>query len=388
MQISLISLIHMPTDCLLIVLNKIDSNTLVRTSTVCKHWFAILELEWERRSQQLLRLSLKTSSTWREHYFSVLCPRQLERMRMSRPECLCTTSGASMLFIDMNLEVSSFKTDHTREITIINSTGDYLLTSSLDKTIKVWKYQSSKNIMLRSTCEGLDSYVSALLPINENFVSGGYNGNLNYWVEQKGKYQIHRTLEKVHKATIVCLSYCKHKERQRYIVSGALDGTIGLSKLTKGNFKHLLTRRGHKDAISGMGMISYGDEPYIATGGATYSAICFWRLQTNTEKLVIDKIAGDAHPGGVTDIKTDGPYFFTCGKDRSVKKWYIQKEVYKITTDYIPASFGKLKLLIPYFGNPDWSCIYLAEGNKIVASNQDGSIWKDINELNTQKNLT
>lgn len=356
--------LNIPFDCLNPILNKIHSNILLRLYEVSKQWHSILELEWEKRSQQIPQLSQKNSGTWKEHYFLNINGSRSRQLEKENNFKLFTALGTSFFVIEPDNRVSSFKTDHKSAINVVKSVYSerVLLTGSSDKTIQIWGISSTGDIFPSSTLHGQDSPVTALQMIeNTNIVSGGSTGKLYYWVQEgpgHHKHKLHRVIDKVHSATIVFLGYYTNQSRRKYVFSGASDGTIGLSKLSEGKFQHLKTMRGHKHAISGMGVIS--GRPLLVTGSESESAIKIWKLQPNKRNLVFSHIIRNAHPGGVTDIKVDYNCFFSCGKDGTLKKWHVLSEnkVNNFSVKqlaYTPLNLGDLK-----------RCTYLTEGNKII----------------------
>jgi WD40 repeat protein len=203
-----------------------------------------------------------------------------------------------------------------------------LLTGSSDKTIKVWKSLNLIDFTEYTTCDGHLSPVTALAWLKGNFVSGGSDGEMYYWIHNGHRYNPRLIKNKAHPMAITHIQTIQGTFHRTYVLSGDLEGFIGISIISKGHFTFIEKVTAHHNSISTMHVAKIESNTYVFTASRSETIINIWRLKMGTEDMLtgtFDELRSidNAHEGGVALVQ----YISSCsqlvslGTDSQIKMW-------------------------------------------------------------------
>lgn len=208
--ITTLSLTDLPDDIFPNIFNFLDSNTLIRTSTLSKRWLALTSTEedWQLRClQQFPYLRKNPSHSWRKHYVLNVIGHRLRNIVQIGSD-FYGTMGASIYSLPKwrNGEINSQATQsaHQNAITCFALNQEQnktrLITASSDKTIVWYKYQYFTQ---HSIHYDFQSPPTALKCTDSGFISAGSEGNLNYWTEHGSSKLEPRVINGLYQASVL-----------------------------------------------------------------------------------------------------------------------------------------------------------------------------------------
>lgn len=346
------SILDLGSDVLLCIIKKTDPETLLNTSTLCKQWLDLsvkTQEIWEEASKNQFPSSVKKKyHSWREHYLSNIKVPLFRKM-----EFVDGLHITVFLICPFSFTVLPSSTSHGIPIHVCKSNkrkGHYfyrLITAS-DKTIKVWNKCGSALFRQLDTCVGHVNDVTAFEWVGKsNFISGGSKGEIIYWIEDRNKYKCHFAVENIHNSSITHLktiSFQHGNNKKHCVLSGAMDGTIGISRIDRGKFIRVKKIKAHKTAISAMEISQMDSQDYLFTASSTETCIKIWQLLK--WKLTQIGIINDAHHDSVKMLR----YYpvqetlLSFGNDRLIKMWQRNADNFWICNRTIPLQFNPQSL--------------------------------------------
>ncbi len=219
---------------------------------------------------------------------------------------------------------------HQGEVTSVsfNKEGQ-ILTSSKDKTIKLWSKEGHLLLPEESATEHLppnfkdghsDTVWSATFsPDGQTIVSASADKTIKLWSKKDGIWVNTNTKTMTHDSPVYVVRFSPDG---KIIASGDKGGNIKFWNLDGEQLNKIEAKQGS------VWSISFKDNKTLATGGLD-STVKFWRSKDDTFKTVepLGFIKGHG-PGGVwsLDFSHDGTMLTTGGRDGTIKLWRKQKE--------------------------------------------------------------
>ncbi|CAD5946635.1 WD40 repeat domain-containing protein [Planktothrix agardhii] len=215
---------------------------------------------------------------------------------------------------------------HQGEVTSVsfNKEGQ-LLTSSKDKTIKIW---SKKGHLLQDFKDAHSDTVwsATFSPDGETIASASADKTVKLWSKKDGTWVNTYTLN--HSSPVLVVRFSPNGE---IIASSDKGGNIKFWNLD-GKLLNTISSEQCKVSTTpkecSVWSMSFKDNNTLATGGLD-STVKFWRSKDDTFKTVEELGTLKGHgPGGVwsLDFSHDGTMLTTGGRDGTIKLWRKQKE--------------------------------------------------------------
>ena len=198
---------------------------------------------------------------------------------------------------------------HLKGVTAVafSPDGNYLVSGSKDKTIKVWELDTGK--VLR-TIEGHKKIVNSVAVSNDGkyVVSGSNDKTVKVWDFISG--ELIYTFEG-HKFYVLAIALSSDN---KYIVSSSIDKEIRVWNLSTRT--HTRTISGHGKEIVSVD-ISPDNEKFVS--GSTDKTIKIWDIESG------ELINTMNHRKGVTSVlfSTDGKYIISGSNDKTIKVWEV-----------------------------------------------------------------
>ncbi|MBV5328607.1 MAG: TIR domain-containing protein [Chlorobium sp.] len=190
----------------------------------------------------------------------------------------------------------------------LSNDNRYIISGSSDKTLKVWDFQTGSCIM---TLSGHSQSVSSCSVSNDNryIVSGSHDNTLKVWNFETGSCIM--TLSG-HSRSV---SSCSVSNDNRYIVSGSHDNTLKMWDLQTGNC--IMTLNGHFWVSS---CTVSQDNRYILSGSYD-KTLKVWDFQTGSCSMTLT-----GHSGCVSScsVSNDNRYIVSGSYDKTLKMWDLQ----------------------------------------------------------------
>jgi WD40 repeat protein/formylglycine-generating enzyme required for sulfatase activity len=244
--------------------------------------------------------------------------------------------------------------------------GKRIVSSSNDKTLKVWDAETGKEML---TLKGHSGIVTsgAFSPDGKRIVSCSMEDTmLRIWDAETGKVthpqidlippgQHSRLKQEIlrRKAIIFSVSYSTDGKR---IVGGGLRGPIKVWNAKTG--KEMLTLKGHSGAVASVAFSP--DDKRIVSSGSTDKTLKVWDAETGKEMLTLN-------PGNVTSaaFSPDGKWIVSTGNKLSV----TESEVYIWDSET-----GKEMLTLNGHSYGVWSVSFSPDGERIVSGGDDTTV--------------
>ena len=213
---------------------------------------------------------------------------------------------------------------HEKMITSLrfSNNGKSIVSSSWDKTLKIWKVENKSNI---KTLKGHLLWIEdiAFSPDGKFLVSGGEDKSLYIWDIKTGNI-----IKKIsgHQSRITSIKFLKNG---KYIVTGARDSLIIIWDIEKGiNF---VTYKGHSDFVESLALSA--DDNLIFSGGGIYDKnIHYWEIRTGQ---IIKTLKGHKNKVKCLTISPDGLYLISASWDSTIRIWDIKTgECIQIINDH------------------------------------------------------
>ncbi|KIK62829.1 hypothetical protein GYMLUDRAFT_164023, partial [Collybiopsis luxurians FD-317 M1] len=194
--------------------------------------------------------------------------------------------------------------------------GQYVVSGSLDMTARIWNVQTGLQVggPLRGHTDAITSVVYS--PDGQYVVSGSSDNTVRIWQAQTS-LQVGGPLKgHIDKVTSVAYSPV-----DQYIVSGSLDGTVRIWNVKKG-LQVGKPLKGHTDAITS---VAYSPDGEYVVSGSWDKTVRIWDAKTALQ--VREPLKG--HTDEVTSVaySCDGQYVVSSSEDMTVRIWNAQRTV-------------------------------------------------------------
>jgi WD40 repeat protein len=189
---------------------------------------------------------------------------------------------------------------HQAAVTSIAVSGEWLFSSSHDKTIKQWQIATGQCLQ---TFSGHQDWVTSISVSGEWLFSGSRDKNIKQWQLATGEC-LHTFSG--HQAWVTSIS-----ASGEWLFSGSHDNTVKQWQISTGECLH--TFRGHQTwinsiAVSGEWLFS----------GSRDKTIKQWQLATSE---CLHTFSG--HQAWVTSIAVSGEWLFSGSRDKTIKQWQL-----------------------------------------------------------------
>jgi WD40 repeat protein len=224
---------------------------------------------------------------------------------------------------------------HQGSVSSILVDGGKLISTSADRTIKIWDLSSGKVLQ---TLEGHQGSVSSILVDRDKLISTSADRTIKIWDLSSGK--VLQTLEG-HQGSVHSILVDGGK-----LISASYDGSIKIWDLSSG--KVLQTLESHQHWFSSI--LVDGDKLISASADDT---IKIWDLSSGKVLQTLDD-----HRDTVNSILVDRGKLISASQDRTIKIWDL--------------SSGKVLQTLE--GHQHWVNSILVDGDKLISASYDGSI--------------
>ncbi|XP_066910981.1 U5 small nuclear ribonucleoprotein 40 kDa protein-like [Clytia hemisphaerica] len=203
--------------------------------------------------------------------------------------------------------------------------GDTLVTSSSDKTIALWDYETGAKV---KKFKGHTSFVNSCCPVRrgpELVVSGSDDGEIKLWDRRK-KTAVQTFMNK-YPVTAVCFN-----DNATQIVSGGIDNIIKVWDLRKNDVMFRMT--GHTDTPTGLRLSPDGS---FVLSNAMDNTVRIWDIRAFAPPERCLKVFTGVHHNFEKNLlkcawSPDGRYISAASSDRFVYVWdtVTRKILYKL----------------------------------------------------------
>lgn len=246
------------------------------------------------------------------------------------------------------LRTLSGHTDAVRAIALTPD-GQRLASAGGDKTIKVWNLETG---ILLYTLPGHSRPVwsLAISPDGKTLASGGYDGTIKLWNLQTREL-LNTIPEHYDSVWSVAIS-----PDGKALASGSYDGTIKLWNLQTGSLMHTLS--GHSDSVRTVGISPDGK---TLVSGSWDKTVKVWDLASGT---LLHTLTGHTDRVLSVAISRSGQTVASSSNDRTIRLWNLRTG----------------RLLHSFSGHQDWvtSVALSADGKTLVSGSKDKTvkIWR------------
>jgi WD40 repeat protein len=212
--------------------------------------------------------------------------------------------------VDQTIATRTF-TGHSSFVNslVLSSNGQTLISGSADQTIKIWNFNTGKEIR---TLTGHSSYVNrlALTPDGLLLASASADQTIKIWEIATG--QELRTLTG-HNSSIDALVITPDG---RYLISASADQTIKIWEIATG--QELRTLTGHNSSINALVVTPDGQQ---LISGSADKTIKIWDINTGEE---IRTLSGHTSFINALSISPDGQSLLSGSADKTIKLWNVE----------------------------------------------------------------
>ena len=237
-------------------------------------------------------------------------------------------------------------TQHSAPITTVkfSSDGQFLISGSLDKTIKVWNLTTQK---LQQTLKGHRYGVKTLQvsPYGDLLISGSEGGEVILWDLHTGKALDRLTWEQGRIYTIAL-----SPDGETFAV-GSVESQIQVWEVY--GLKPLFSLTGHTDSIKSLDFSPDGND--LASGSGDWD--CTVKLWDLTRQQLKQTLQGHQWAVNAVKFSPDGKYLVSGSSDQTVRRIELEEE-----TSVSSASLRHLKAVTSLAFSPDG--IFLASGSE------------------------
>jgi WD40 repeat protein len=240
----------LPLELIFHIFSFLDDNTLLTCAQVCKEWYFLLDDShfWKRRIKDKLQEDFPTDFTgdYLSSYFKVrpLSKFSIKNYYLARSKLERTPQNETAFFepastlknyylakkkVKKNFYSGKYKetclVGHEDYVTSIQITDHHIISSSMDRTIRVWGLNGKCIYILK----GHQAGVVALKASNDFLVSGSWDQLVKLWDLNTGKCL--KTF-KGHEMGVECLDF-----NGKTIVSGTAGGEVIVWDVETGNYR-------------------------------------------------------------------------------------------------------------------------------------------------------
>jgi hypothetical protein len=226
-------------------------------------------------------------------------------------------------------------TGHTVAVKCMIVDGDKLISSSNDRTIKVW---STDSWACERTLEGHDDWVGSLVMHGDKLISGSRDNTIKVW--STDTWACERTLEG-HAGWVPSL--VMHGDK---LISGSSDDTIKVWSTDTWACERTL--EGHNDWVRSL--VVHGDNLISGSGDDT---IKVWSTDTWACEHTLD-----GHTEDVSCLVVHGDKLISGSWDKTIKIWSTDTWVCERTLE----------------GQNDWVSSLVMHGDKLISGSRDHAI--------------
>jgi WD40 repeat protein len=191
----------------------------------------------------------------------------------------------------------------------LSSDGKYVISSSADNTLKVWNWQTGKQLR---TLKGYTLLINtvALTPDSNYMISASGDNTLKVWNWQTGEEV--RTLAG-HSGWVNAIALTPDG---KYVISSSFDSTLKVWNWQTG--EEVRTLAGHSDWVNAVALTP--DGKYVISSSFD-STLKVWNWQTGEE---LRTLAGHSGCVRAVDLTPDSKYVISASHDKTLKVWNWQ----------------------------------------------------------------
>lgn len=242
--------------------------------------------------------------------------------------------------------------------------GQLLATSSVDRTVKLWRLADRKLIQSLTHPEGITSI--AFSPDGQWLASGSYDKTVRVWRLQDGA--LARTLTG-HGGTVWSVAFSRDGER---LASSGEDKTVKLWRLSDG--APLLAFTGHTLNVWSVALSPDGQR---LASGSFDRTVRLWRTDTGA---LMQTLTGHRQAVVSVAFSPDGEWLASGGDDSSIRLWRVKD--------------GGLVNTLTGGGDHVYTVAFSPDGQWLASGGRErgalGTLWKQVtgNQLRGDKGIT
>jgi len=242
------------------------------------------------------------------------------------------------------LHTLSGHSDTVRSISL-SADGRTLASGSGDKTIKLWNLETGKLLNTIASNSG-PVWSVAITSDGQTLVSGGEDGAIKLWNLQTGK--LRRNLL-AHSGRVFSVALSPDGQT---CATGGIDKTIRIWNLQTGKLLHTLA--GHTDAVRS---VIFSPDGQMLASSSWDKTIKIWNLQTGE---LLRTLEGHSERVVSVTFSQDGQTLASSSTDQTIKIWAVQTG----------------KLLRNLTGHSDWVIAVITSpvGQTLLSSSKDKTI--------------
>jgi guanine nucleotide-binding protein subunit beta-2-like 1 protein len=235
----------------------------------------------------------------------------------------------------------------------VSSDGQFVLSSSWDKTLRLWEMASGKSVKT-FVGHSSDVFSVAFSADNRQIASCGRDKSIKLW-NTLGECKYTFT-EEQHQDWISCVRFSP-SAKTPLLVSGGWDKEVKVWNLS--NFKLRATLKGHNGVINA---VTVSPDGSLCASGAKDGAAMLWDL--NEAKHLYSLGAGSSIQALAFSPKN---YWLCAATENSIKIWDLENK--QVIQEIVPTETVK--------GGQPWivSLTWSADGNSLFAGSTDGHIY-------------
>ncbi|KAJ3128340.1 hypothetical protein HK098_004750 [Nowakowskiella sp. JEL0407] len=207
----------------------------------------------------------------------------------------------------------------------ISQSGLVLVSASMDKTIKVWSFYSG---ILMRTLTGHEGPVLSvkISPAEKIVVSGSRDRTVRTWWIEDG---IERSIMLSHSSVVKTIAISQDGQK---VISGSNDNSIKMWDMDSG--EEILTLKGHKKEVNSVQF--FNNDTCIVSGSADRT-MKFWGLDSSLSSSKPKQAGGHILTVTCVIFSNDGEYVFTASSDKTIKVWSLKsgKEERTLVTENV-----------------------------------------------------
>jgi WD40 repeat protein len=200
----------------------------------------------------------------------------------------------------------------------VSQDGRYVLSGSMDCTIKVWDLHTSQCLHTLVRHQNEVSSV-AVSPDGLYIVSGSSDNTIKVWKLDTGQF-IRSLNGHTDRVTSVAVS-----SDGRYVLSGSMDSTIKVWDIQTGQY--LRTLEGHTGRVNS---VAVSPEGRYVLSGSEDNTIKVWNIQTGQH---LNTLEGHTNWVNSVTVSPDGLYILSGSRDNSIKVWAFETGQYLRTLE-------------------------------------------------------